>query len=277
MIRELRELWAYRDVLVNLVKREMKVRYKNSVLGFFWSLLNPLLQILVLWAVFKQFTNMAGEAPNYTIMLVTTILPWYFFAQVAQEGSASVAEEIALVKKAYFPRAILPLATLSAGVIHFLLSLIVLVGMFVAVRVTVAWNYLPLFFACFVIQIVFMFGLMLFTSALSVFYNDVRYMLGSIVMMWFFVTPVLYVVTKVMRTDRIGALAKDIYMLNPLAPVMVGYRSIVPSAEPWPTAPAAAVPHYYMFLGIAAGMAVVTLLIGALVFARYQWSFAEQG
>jgi ABC-type polysaccharide/polyol phosphate export permease len=85
MIRELRELFQYRDVLVNLVKREMKVRYKNSILGFLWSLLNPLLQILVLVIVFKYF--MAQQEPNYSVKLVTTILPWYFFAQVLQEGS----------------------------------------------------------------------------------------------------------------------------------------------------------------------------------------------
>jgi lipopolysaccharide transport system permease protein len=276
VIRDLLELFRYRDVLVNLVKREMKVRYKNSVLGFFWSLLNPLLQILVLVLVFKYFTPMAAESQNYSILLVTTILPWYFFAQVLQEGSASVAEEIALVKKAYFPRAILPIASLSAGIIHFLLSLIVLVGMFVVVRVTVRWDYVPLFVVCFLIQVCFMLGLMLLTSALSVFYNDVRYMLGSITMMWFFMSPVLYFVNQVMASHRLTPFMKQLYMLNPLAPIMVGYRSIVPNDKP-PTIPTVAVPDYYVFLAISAGVAVVVLIIGGVVFGRYQWTFAEHG
>lgn len=267
----LRELIRYRDVLFNLVRRELKVRYKNSVLGFLWSLLNPLLQILVLVTVFKLLTNMADE-PNYSIKLVTTILPWYFFAQVLQEGAACVAEEIALVKKAYFPRVILPIASLTAGVIHFLISLLVLVGMFVIVRVTVAWSYIPLFIVCTAIQVLFMLGLILLTSSLSVFYNDVRYMLGSIIMMWFFMSPVLYMVDGVMSKQGLAPIYKTIYMLNPMAPIMVGYRSIVP-----PEAPGAAVPHYYVFLAIAAGMAVVTVIIGGLVFRRYQRTFAEHG
>lgn len=275
-MQQLRELFEYSDVLVNLVKRELKVRYKNSILGFFWSLLNPLLQILVLVTVFKYLTDMAAESPNYSIMLVTTVLPWYFFAQVLPEGAACVAEEIALVKKAYFPRLILPAATLTAGVIHFLLSLIVLVGMFVVVRVTVAWDYVPLFFLCFLVQTSFMLGLILLTSSLSVFYNDVRYILASVMMMWFFMSPVLYFAGDVMTSQRIGPLVKKLYMMNPLAPVMVGYRSIVPSIDPV-TVPTEAVPGYYGFLAIAAAVAVVTLVIGAVVFNRYQWTFAEHG
>ena len=270
MIRELRELFQYRDVLVNLVKREMKVRYKNSILGFLWSLLNPLLQILVLVIVFKYF--MAQQEPNYSVKLVTTILPWYFFAQVLQEGFSSVAEEIALVKKAYFPRMILPLASLTAGVIHFLLSLVVLVGMFAIVRVTVPWNYVPLFVLCFLIQVCFMFGLMLLTSALSVFYNDVRYMLGSIIMMWFFISPVLFMIKRVMESPY-ASTYKTLYMLNPMAPILVGYRSIVPPEH----VPTTYVPHYYAFLAIAAGVALATVFLGAVVFSRYQWTFAEHG
>jgi len=273
MMRELRELLQYRDVIVNLVKRQMAVRYKNSVLGFLWSLLNPLLQVLVLVIVFKYLTSMAAKERNFSVKLVTTMLPWYFFAQVVQEGASSVAEEIALVRKAYFPRVILPLATLTAGTIHFLLSLIVLVGLFAIVRVTVPWGYVPLYFLCLVIQICFMLGLMLLTSALSVFYNDVRYMLGSIMMMWFFMSPVLYMVSTVMKSDRLPWLYKHLYMCNPLAPILVGYRSIVPPDN----VPSAAVPHYYSFLAIAAGTAVVTVLVGAVVFRRYQWTFAEHG
>ena len=269
-MRELRELLRYRDVLFNLVKRELKVRYKNSVLGFLWSLLNPLLQILVLVIVFKLF--MEQPEPNYSVKLVTTILPWFFFAQVLQEGAACVAEEISLVKKVYFPRLIVPLVTLAAGVIHFLLSLVVLVGMFVVVRVTVAWDYIPLFVVCIVIQVVFMLGLILLTSSLSVFYNDVRYILGSVTMMWFFLSPVLYMVNKVMEKQDLAPIYKTIYMLNPMAPIMVGYRSVLPLCEP-----AQAVPHYYAFLGIAACVAVALAVVGAVVFRRYQWTFAEHG
>jgi len=270
MIPGLRELFAYRDVLVNLVKRELKVRYKNSVLGFLWSLLNPLLQILVLVIAIKYF--MGQSEPSYSIMLVSAFLPWTFFAMVLQEGAGCVAQEVALVKKVYFPRALMPMATLTAGVIHFLLSLPVLVGMFAVVRVTVAWNYVPLFFVAVVIQICFMLGLILTLSALSVFYNDVRYILGSFTTMWFFLSPVLYDgIKRVIEKPHLPQIFKTIYMLNPMAPILMGYRSIVP------TYGVHQVPHYYAFLGISAGVAVLMIVIGGVVFSRYQWAFAEHG
>lgn len=269
-MRGLRELFAYRDVLVNLVKRELKVRYKNSVLGFLWSLLNPLLQILVLVVAIKYF--MGAAEPSYSIMLVSAYLPWTFFALVTQEGAGCVAEEVALVKKVYFPRALMPMATLTAGVIHFLLSLPVLIGMFAVVRVTVAWNYVPLFVVALVIQVCLMLGLILMLSALSVFYNDVRYILGSFMTMWLFLSPVLYDgIKRVIAKPELPHYLKTIYMLNPMAPILMGYRSIVP------TYGVDQVPHYYVFLGISAVVAVLITIVGGIVFSRYQWTFAEHG
>jgi ABC-2 type transport system permease protein len=109
-MRELVELWRFREVLFNLVRRNLKVRYKNSFLGFFWSLLNPLMQIGVWWLVFKVIMDMHQK--DYTAELITGFLPWLFFSQCVMDSTACVTQEMALVKKAYFPRVILPLSAL---------------------------------------------------------------------------------------------------------------------------------------------------------------------
>jgi ABC-type polysaccharide/polyol phosphate export permease len=265
-----RELWRYRDVLYNFVRRDIKKRYKSSILGFLWSFLLPLAQVVTFVIVFGYFWPVKED--DYSVKLMTCFFPWLFFNQGVLDGASCVAEHVALVKRIYFPRLVLPLTSLGSNVIHFLLSLVVLAAYFAYVGVTVNWPYLPLVGLALCIQIVFMFGLMLIVSALSVFYSDVKFLLSAVFQMWFFLTPVLYSAEKLLGSDRLSGVAKQVYFLNPLAPLMMGYRSVVPQQEP-----TAILPHYNEYLAISAAVAVLTLAVGYVIFRRYEWEFALQG
>lgn len=270
-MRAFRELWRYRDVLYNFVRRDIKNRYKSSILGFLWSFLLPLAQVVTFVIVFKRLMPMAGR--NYSVELMTCFFPWLFFNQGVLDGAGCVAEHVSLVKRVYFPRLVLPLTSLGSNLIHFALSMLVLIAYFAYVRVTVNWPYLPLAALALAIQIAFMLGLMLIVSSLSVFYSDVKFLLTAAFQMWFFLTPVLYNARDLVQSGRMSPLMAKLYFLNPLAPVMMAYRSVVPPGNE----PAAILPNYYAYLGISAAVSAVVLLIGYLVFRRYEWDFALQG
>jgi ABC-type polysaccharide/polyol phosphate export permease len=242
------------------------------VLGFVWSLLNPVLLVLTFVIVFKYLWE-EPEA-NYSVKLFATMVAWRFFNTAVMDGANSVSVRVALLKRVSFPRLILPAASLLANFVDFLLALGVVVLYFAAVRVTVNWLYVPLAILALCIQIVFTFGLSLITASLSVFYSDVQFIVGSLFQMWFFLSPVLYGATKAAHTTRFPEILKTLFFLNPMAPPLIAYRSVVPEQEPW------RVMHgypYYVFLAISAGVAVVTAIIGWLVFKRLEGAFAKEG
>jgi ABC-2 type transport system permease protein len=271
-MRTLSELWRYREVLQNFVRRDLKNRYKSSVLGFFWSFLNPLLQILVFWVVFKHLVGM-GEK-NYTVTLFVVFLPWMFFSQAVLDGATCVAEHVALLKKVYFPRLMLPLTSFVANGIHFVLGLLVL-GLFLAVvRVTINWPYMGLALVALLIQSATTLGFILIVSSLSVFYTDIRYLMQSVMQMWFFLSPILIPPARVLGNPNLAPLLKKLYLLNPMAPVLVAYRSIIPENEPWRVLGGM---NYPLLFAWSAAFAVILVAVGWLVFRRLEWTFALQG
>jgi lipopolysaccharide transport system permease protein len=266
----IQELWRYRDVLYNFVRRDIKNRYKSSILGFLWSFLLPLAQVVTFVIVFGYFWP--GKEQNYSVKLMTCFFPWLFFNQGVLDGASCVAEHVALVKRVYFPRLVLPLSSMGSNLIHFGLSLVVLLAYFAYVRVTPNWPYLPLVVVALVIQVAFMFGLMLIVSSLSVFYSDVKFLLSAGFQMWFFLTPILYSARQVIASGRVPPLLKHLYFLNPLAPLMMAYKSILPMEQP-----SVILPQFYEYLSIAAVVAVFSVLVGYAIFRRYEWDFALQG
>ena len=303
-MRELVELWRYREVLLNLVRRNLKVRYKNSVLGFLWSLLNPLMQIGVWWLVFKVI--MGNEQKDYTAELITGFLPWLFFSQCVMDSTGCVTQEMALVKKAYFPRVVLPLSSLFSNLIHLALAGVVAVILFAIWRVDVTVHYW-LVIPCTLLVAVFAYGISAMLAAWSVFYSDVKFIVGNLLGLWFFLTPVLYPLSLVLRKEienpnnwleRLMQSAlpyvKSIYLFDPVAIAELGYRSgLLRGGEN----PIAVVPdknttfeqaqvlqaylrlHYpisHYILG-AALIALVTAIVGHIVFRRLSRVFAEKG
>ncbi len=292
----LRELWRYREVLWNLIRRNLKVRYKNSVLGFFWSLLNPLMQIGVWWFVFKIILQ--NPEPNYMAYLITGFLPWLFFSQTVLDSTACVTQEMALVKKAYFPRALLPLSALMSNLIHLGLAFVVLLGLFAAWRVDVNVYWLLVIPSTALIA-VFAYGLSTMLAAWSVFYADVKFIIGNLMGLWFFLTPVLYPVFMVLRRVEMAGenwlvrmlehalpAIKMAYLADPVAIGILGYRSALlhggenPIMVPGEPAMEAALRAQYpigCYVVAAVLIAVVVAVAGQLVFNRLADLFAERG
>jgi len=265
-----RELWEYRDVLVNFIRRDLKLRYKSSVLGFFWSMLLPLAQVVTFVIIFKYIMRF-GEK-NYSVLLMTAFFPWMFFSQAVLDGAVSFAANVGLLKRVYFPRLILPLTTLGSNLVHFLFALLVLCVYFAYVRVTVSWGYLPLALLAMAVQLIFTFGLMLLVGSLSVFYSDVKFLLAAVFQMWMFFTPILYPASKVVETRMFPQWIKSAYFMNPVAPLMMAYRALVPLNEPTKI-----LASYWQFFGLSAIVAILVLVVGYVVFRRYEWEFAVVG
>jgi ABC-type polysaccharide/polyol phosphate export permease len=282
---ELVEVVRYREVLWNLVRRNLKVRYKNSVLGFAWSLLNPLMQIGVWYFVFKILFG--RDQPNFMPFLVTGFLPWLFFSQTILDSTACVTQEMPLIKKAYFPRTILPLSVLLSNLIHLGLAFVVLLGLYAIWRIDVNIHYLWLLPATALVA-VFAYGLGAMLAAWSVFYADVKFIVGNLLGLWFFLTPVLYPVDSVLRgqlkspdnwlevlLDQHIGLLKQLFLVDPLAIGIEGYRSALLHGGALPVANAN-FPFWSYALG-ATAIAVVTAVLGQIIFRRKADVFAEQG
>jgi ABC-2 type transport system permease protein len=302
-MKELAELWRYREVLLNLVRRNLRVRYKNSVLGFFWSLLNPLMQIGVWYFVFKIV--LGNTEPNYMPFLITGFLPWLFFNQTVLDSTACVTQEMPLIKKAYFPRSVLPLSALLSNIVHLGLAFIVLLGLFAIWRVDVNVHYLLVIPATVLIA-VFAYGLSAMLAAWSVFYADVKFIVGNLLSLWFFLTPVLYstggflgrtIVTRDWLTRILAGwlpIIKKVYLADPVAVGVLAYRSgllgggqnplVVTSGDTRTPEQAMALQaqlqaqypfgHYVI---AAAVVAILVAIVGHVIFRRLSYLFAERG
>ena len=189
MIKRIVELYHYRELIRNLVIRDLKVRYKNSVLGILWSLLNPLLMTIVFTVVFTLLLR--NDTPNYPVFFMCGYLPWSFLSESVMGGTNSIVGNAHLIKKVYFPREVLPLSDVLSGLVNFLLALIVLFGMLLVFRVglTASVLLLPVII---VAQVLFTLGLVFFLSTANVFYRDTQHIMQVVMQAWFFLTPIFY-------------------------------------------------------------------------------------
>lgn len=311
---EIAELWRYREVLFNLVRRNLKVRYKNSLLGFFWSLLNPLFQIGVWYFVFKII--MGNTEPNYMAQLITGFLPWLFFSQTVLDSASCVTQEMAIVKKAYFPRSILPLSALISNLIHLGLAFVVLIALFALWRVDVNVYYLLVIPSTLLLAL-FAYGLSAMVAAWSVYYADVKFIVSTLFGLWFFLTPVLYSISGFLQrqgmqgemnwlSSLIGSALptlKRVYLADPVTIGILGYRSgllcggqnpviVTPDFSEAKTEAARQIAisqaqaaqaqlqaQYPMgdYILVAVVIALVTALLGHLIYNRLARQFAERG
>lgn len=226
----LSENLAYRDLLINLVLRDLKVRYQRSVLGFAWSMLNPLFMVLVFTIVFTVLRPQ--DVPNYPLFVLCGLLPWNLLATSVSGAARSIVGNAHLIDKVYFPRELLPLSVVLANLINFALSLIVFAGMAFLYGVPVTWWMLAFPFVV-AIQLVFICGLALFVAALNVFYRDTELFLDVGLLAWFFLTPIFYQLELLPNKLTIfgQTLGIDVwrlvYMLNPMATLVTDYRYIL--------------------------------------------------
>ncbi len=274
MIERLRELYGFRELLANLVIRDLKVRYRNSFLGFLWSLLNPLLLMTVFTVVFTvMLPNLSVS--KFPVFVLSALLPWSFFNTSVLGSVNSIVHNGYLIKKVYFPPEILPSSAILSNFVNFVLSLPALLLLMVLFRVpfTSVMLYLPVIM---VIQLAFMLGVAFILSTLNVFYRDTGHLMEVVMQAWFFLTPVFYPLTVVPEWSRVLGLSlpvrRLVYILNPMASIIESYRSVLygfANGNP-PAAPA------LDFLARTAVTSFLVLYIGYRVFSRYSRRFGEE-
>ena len=268
LLRRLGELLRYRALLRNLVVSEVKARYKNSVLGFVWSLLNPLAMMLVFTVVFGVLWP-NQQIDNYPIFLLCGLLPWNFFSISVAASLNSVVANGSLVKKVYFPREVLPIAAVLAQLVNFLLALVVLFAALIVFRVNFSpwlWT-LPLMI---LIQTCFTIGMALILSTLQVFYRDTQMVMEVVMLAWFFLTPIFYAARQLPATYTLWGIdlpvQRIMYILNPMASIINVYRDLLYNGY-------RTNPDFFIRTALTA---LVVLGVGYWFFARYSDRFGEE-
>lgn len=254
----LRLMWNYRELLWNLAHREINQRYKQSVLGYAWVILNPLFQLIVLNFVFSVVLKIPSQGVPFLIFLSVALLPWNFFAMSLSSSVNALISNSNLITKIYFPREILVYSTIIAKFVDFLFSCLVLVLFFIIFKTplnaTLAW--VPVIL---IIQLIFTAGLSLILSALNLFYRDIQYLLGLVIMLWMYLTPVMYPVEIIPERYRF------IFSLNPMSVIINAYRqTILGGGQPNLTS-----------LSIALVMSLFVFAIGFYIFKKSEGEFAD--
>jgi lipopolysaccharide transport system permease protein len=259
MLRPLSQLLHYREAIRMLVVRDLRVRYSNSALGILWSLLNPLLMMLVFTLVFTFF--MPSQIEKYPLYILTGLLPWNFFTASLVGSVVSILQNGPLVSRVYFPREILPLSVVIANLINFLLALILLLVIMLASGVWPGASLL-LLPGIILIQVLFTLGLGLFLAALNVQLRDTQAMVDVLTLAWFFVTPIIYPL-NVIRNPSLQLLLQ---VLNPMASLVVSYRTILYAGQ---------MPDFGIILITFIEVALL-LVLGYWFFHRASPAFAEE-
>lgn len=257
-MKTIQELYAYREMIFSLVRRDLKGRYKGSALGFLWTFINPLLQLGVYTLVFSVI--MRNGIKDYYLFLFVALIPWIFFSTSLAGGSSCIWAQKDMVKKIYFPREVLPISFVTSQFVNMLLSLIVI---FVVLIVSgkglnpIALLYLPVIM---LVEYLMALSVAMLSSAITVYLRDVEYILGIITMAWQFLSPVMYSVEQVPKKML------PLFNLNPMTPVIVAYRDILYYGE----APKLETLIHAVVFG------VVVLIIGIVVFGKLKRHFVEE-
>jgi lipopolysaccharide transport system permease protein len=256
---DLKELWRYRELLYFLVWRDVKVRYKQTLLGAAWAILKPLFSMVIFAVIFGRLAGVPTDGAPAPVFYFTALLPWILFQDGVAKASASLVTGRSLVTKVYFPRMVVPLASVLAGLVDFGLSTLVLVAMMVVYRVPVGpglWS-LPLFLTLCLLTAV---GVGLWLSALNVAYRDIAYVTPFVLQAWLYASPVAYSATLIPQGP--GRLA---YGLNPMAGVVQGFRwAVLGAGQPDPA-----------MLWVSLGVAALAVITGVVYFRRVERTFAD--
>lgn len=277
MLAELRELFRFRELLWILVLRDLKVRYKNSALGFAWSLINPIIQVAVISVVVRQV--MRVEVPNLSAYIFCAFLPWSFFQLALMDTSHSLIVNERLMKKVYFPREIIPLSLVVSNLIHLLLAIgvfLVYLVVWVGAPLLPTMGFIPLMI---LVEFLLIAGLSLVIAGVSVFYEDVKYLMTALLQVLYFAVPVIYFTEQVRRAPlfRNNELLFDLYMLNPLVTIITAFRAwmLQPTYLPdWKVSTSSSVPPGYLLFTVVISFLVA--VAGYALFNRMKWSFVER-
>ena len=225
--RRCRTVFTYRGLLVNLTRTELRIKYKNSVLGFLWSLLNPVLYLVVFSLVFQEILR--AQIPRFAIFLLSGLLVWNFFSASLIGGAGSIIGNAPIVQKVWFPREVLPLASVGAAMVHFLLQALVLTGALLLFRHEPDWAALALLPLALLALTLLAAAAALALSVLNVHYRDTQHLLELVLMAWFWLTPIVY--NHQLIADRLGT--NDwVAMLNPITSVVLVFQRALHNPPP---------------------------------------------
>jgi len=260
MIEDLRQIWRYRELFYALVVKELKLRYRYTLLGIGWALLSPLLLAVILW--FVMTTAFRPDIPDYPLFLLSGLFPWFFFQSALMDSTGAILYSPNLIKHVWFPRILLPLSIVVSKLVH----LVIAIGLFVLFRIftsdqalfPLVWL-LPLFLC----QALLAFGLASAVSALNCSFRDIRYLLEFFLILLFYGSPILYPFDRVQGLG--SPFARYVFFLNPMSGILSAYHSLLAYGEPPP-------------LGLMAPSVLVSgflFLLGLWVFKRRERFFAD--
>lgn len=251
------ELYNYRNMLSNLVRKDLRTRYKGSVLGFLWTFINPLLQLCVYTMVFSVI--MKSDIPKYYIHLFVALVPWIFFQTSITSGSSSIIGNKDLIKKIYFPRLIIPMSVVNGAFMNMLFTMVVVFIALIISGIGVS-KYVIILPIIMALEYLLALGLSFIVCALNVYFRDLEHILGIATMAWMYFTPVLYSI------DNVPERFRKIFSLNPMTPIIVAFRDIL----------------YYKkmpdlsHMGMIFIWSIFFIVVGYAVFQKLQKGFVEE-
>jgi lipopolysaccharide transport system permease protein len=253
------ELWRYRELLLFFVWRDIKVRYKQTILGVAWAVLNPLITMVIFSVIFGRLANIPSDGIPYPVFSYAGLLPWQLFARSISDATSSLVTNQNMVTKVYFPRLILPMSTSLSGLVDFGIALLILFGLMVFYAIVPTWRIL-------LIPVLVVFTLMasmsvsFWLSALAVRYRDIRFITPFLVQVWLYATPVVYPSTLVPEQWL------WLYRLNPMTAVVEGFRWVLYGQTP-------ATSHLYL---LSVGVVLLLWFSGLIFFQRMELTFADE-
>jgi lipopolysaccharide transport system permease protein len=255
---QLEELWAYRELLYFLIWRDVKVRYKQTALGAAWAILQPIFTMIVFSLFFGRLGKMPSDGIPYPLFSFAALVPWTYFSHGLSQASNSLVGSANLIKKVYFPRLSIPIASVASGLIDFMLAFLVLIGMIVYYGIVPTINviWLPLFL---LLTLITALGVSLWLSALNVHFRDVRHVIPFLTQLWLFATPIAY------PSSLLSEPWRTLYSLNPMVGVVEGFR--------WALLGTSTAPGPMIIVSSTA--AVVILVSGVFYFRRMEKTFAD--
>ncbi len=251
-------IYRYREMPINMVRRELRGKYKGSILGFLWTFINPLLQLVVYTIVFSNIMRMGVS--NYEIFLFVALIPWMFFSTSVLSGAGSIIYNQSLVTKIYFPREILPLSVVTSNFINMIYCSVIVLAVVLFYHMNLnleVWFMLPVIAF---IEYILVIGIVLIVSALTVYFRDLEHILGIIIMAWQFLTPVMY------PESFVPSQYQAILYLNPMTPIIISFRDVL----------------YYGKMPVVENLvyaflwSLIIFICGFLLFGKLQKDFAEE-
>jgi lipopolysaccharide transport system permease protein len=247
---------SYRDLLLVLVQKELKVRYNNKVLGYLWSIANPLASALIYYVAFKVF--MEVQIDNYPLVLISGVFPWQWFTNAVGSSTGLFVGNSSIIKKVNFPKQIIPLSAGLNHMIHYVVSIPVILFFLLLFQESPTQSWLYGFPILLAIQFIMVYGISLLIASVNVFLRDLERLVGIVLHFVFYVTPILYPLQNLPKRFR------DALFLNPVAPLMVSWRELILQGKLDP-----------LYLWVSFGYAMLFLALGYIVYRKLAWKFAE--